>query len=118
MKNNLTIQTKNSFRKHLMTKIIVINISTETRKTNTKENQKRILTLILDNYNAPSPQQSPQNPNWRTQKQESIRKLPIKRSKNRLDRYGNRNKMCYMPQHKSLDSKLPRQRKQKYICSK
>ena len=55
MKNNLTIQTKNSFRKHLMTKIIVINISTETRKTNTTENQKRILTLILENYNASSP---------------------------------------------------------------
>ena len=55
MKNNLTIQVKNSFRKHLMTQISVINISTETKKTNTTENQKHILTLILDNYNAPLP---------------------------------------------------------------
>ena len=35
-----------------MTQIIVIHISTETRKTNTTENLKRTLTLILDNYNA------------------------------------------------------------------
>ena len=55
MINNLTIQTNNSFRKHLMTQIIVIHISTETRKTNTTKNQKRTLSLILDNYNAPSP---------------------------------------------------------------
>ena len=27
-------------------------------------------------------------------------------------------KMCCMPQHKSLGPKLPRRRKQKYICSK
>ena len=55
MKNNLTIKTRNSFRKHLMTQIIVIHISSETRKTNTTENQKPTLTLNLDNYNAPSP---------------------------------------------------------------
>ena len=34
-------------------------------------------------------QQSPQNPNWRTHKQENIRKLSIKRGKNPLDRYSN-----------------------------
>ena len=38
-----------------MTQIIVIHISTKTRKTNTTENQKHTLTLILDNYNALSP---------------------------------------------------------------
>ena len=31
-----------------MTQIIVIHISTEARKTNTTENQKRTLTLILE----------------------------------------------------------------------
>ena len=48
------MQTKNSLKKHLTTQIIVIHISTEIRKTNTTENQKHALTLILDNYNAPS----------------------------------------------------------------
>ena len=37
------------------TQFIVIHISIETRKTNTTENQKRTLTVILDNYNAPLP---------------------------------------------------------------
>ena len=36
-----------------MTQIIVIYISAETKKTNTTENQKHTLTLILDNYNTP-----------------------------------------------------------------
>ena len=36
-----------------MTQIVVIHISTEARKTNTTENLKRTLTLILDNYNVP-----------------------------------------------------------------
>ena len=38
-----------------MTQIIMMHILTETKKTNTTENEKYALTLILDNYNAPLP---------------------------------------------------------------
>ena len=38
-----------------MTQIIMIHILTETKKTNTTENEKYALTLILDNYNVSLP---------------------------------------------------------------
>ena len=55
----------------------------------------------FDHSNQEFTQQSPQNPNWGTHKQENIRKLPIKRGKNPLDRYGNPTKcaICHSINH-------------------
>ena len=49
----------------------------------------------------PFTQQSPQNPNCRAHKRENIRKSPIKRSKNPLNRYGNPTKcaICHSINH-------------------
>ena len=71
-----------------------------------KENKYNRKSKTYPNTNArqlqcPFTQQSPQNPNWRPHKQGNIRKLPIKRGKNPLDRYGNPTKcaICHSINH-------------------
>ena len=55
----------------------------------------------FDHSNQEFTQLWPQNPNWGTHKQENIRKLPLKRGKNPLDRYGNPTKcaICHSINH-------------------